>query len=99
MSKVDILIVPLEKRNSATKQLAEHKESRNVHIPNEAEPERAKNSPELKEESLLKMTTPCPKTGKVDAKETDNGGDATKVLQPSSKIPAVSSKVIILFFT
>ncbi|XP_015671348.1 serine/threonine-protein kinase Nek4 [Protobothrops mucrosquamatus] len=92
MSKVDILIVPLEKRNSATKQSAEHKESRNVHISNEAEPERAKNSPELKEESLLKMTTPCPKTGNVDAKETDNGDDTTKVLQPSSKIPRVSNK-------
>ncbi|KAG8128268.1 putative Serine-threonine-protein [Naja naja] len=73
MSKVDILIVPLEKRNSATKQLAEHKESENVDIPNEAEPEKAKNSPELKEETLLKVTKTCPKTGDVDAKETDNG--------------------------
>ncbi|XP_034295093.1 serine/threonine-protein kinase Nek4 isoform X5 [Pantherophis guttatus] len=87
MSKVDILIVPLEKRNSATKQLAEHKESENVHIPNEEEPEKAKNSPELKEENLLKMSKTCPKTGDVDAKETDNGDDTTKVLQSTSKIP------------
>uniref|UniRef100_A0A0B8RQ72 Serine/threonine-protein kinase Nek4 n=1 Tax=Philothamnus irregularis TaxID=1899461 RepID=A0A0B8RQ72_9SAUR len=87
MSKVDILIVPLEKRNSATKQLAEHKESENVHIPNEAEPEKAKNSPELKEENLLKMSKTCPKTGDVDAKETDNGDDTTKVLQSTSMIP------------
>uniref|UniRef100_A0A2D4ITI1 Serine/threonine-protein kinase Nek4 n=1 Tax=Micrurus lemniscatus lemniscatus TaxID=129467 RepID=A0A2D4ITI1_MICLE len=87
MSKVDILIVPLEKRNSATKQLAEHKESENVHIPNEAEPGKAKNSPELKEESLLKVTKTCPKTGDVDAKETDNGDDTTKLLLPTSKIP------------
>uniref|UniRef100_A0A2D4P354 Serine/threonine-protein kinase Nek4 n=2 Tax=Micrurus surinamensis TaxID=129470 RepID=A0A2D4P354_MICSU len=87
MSKVDILIVPLEKRNSATKQLAEHKESENVHIPNEAEPGKAKNSPELKEESFLKVTKTCPKTGDVDAKETDNGDDTTKLLLPTSKIP------------
>ncbi|XP_034295082.1 serine/threonine-protein kinase Nek4 isoform X4 [Pantherophis guttatus] len=92
MSKVDILIVPLEKRNSATKQLAEHKESENVHIPNEEEPEKAKNSPELKEENLLKMSKTCPKTGDVDAKETDNGDDTTKVLQSTSKIPCVSNK-------
>ncbi|XP_026539309.1 serine/threonine-protein kinase Nek4 isoform X2 [Notechis scutatus] len=87
MSKVNILIVPLEKRNSANKQLAEHKESENIHIPNEAEPEKAKNSPELKEESLLKVTKTCPKTGDVDAKETDNGDDTTNLLQPTSKIP------------
>ncbi|XP_058028638.1 serine/threonine-protein kinase Nek4 isoform X3 [Ahaetulla prasina] len=87
MSKVDILIVPLEKRNSATKQLAEDKESENVHIPNEVEPEKAKNSPELKEENLLKMSNICPKTGDVDAKETDNGDDSTKILQPTLKIP------------
>ncbi|XP_070793138.1 serine/threonine-protein kinase Nek4 isoform X3 [Pituophis catenifer annectens] len=87
MSKVDILIVPLEKRNSATKQLAEHKESENVHIPNEAEPEKAKNSPEIKEENVLKMSKTCPKTGDVDAKETDNGDDTTKVLHSISKIP------------
>ncbi|XP_026580633.1 serine/threonine-protein kinase Nek4 isoform X7 [Pseudonaja textilis] len=87
MNKVNILIVPLEKRNSANKQLAEHKESENIHVPSEAEPEKAKNSPELKEESLLKVTKTCPKTGGVDAKETDNGDDTTNLLQPTSKIP------------
>ncbi|XP_013924559.1 PREDICTED: serine/threonine-protein kinase Nek4 [Thamnophis sirtalis] len=92
MSKVDILIVSLEKKNSATKQLAEHKESENVHIPNEAEPEKAKNGLELEEENLLKMSKTCPKTGVVDAKETDNGDDTTNVLQPISKISCVSNK-------
>ncbi|XP_032065079.1 serine/threonine-protein kinase Nek4 isoform X2 [Thamnophis elegans] len=86
MSKVDILIVSLEKKNSATKQLVEHKESENVHIPNEAQPEKAKNGPELEEENLLKMSKTCSKTGDVDAKETDNGDDTTNVLQPISKI-------------
>uniref|UniRef100_A0A670YBC6 Serine/threonine-protein kinase Nek4 n=1 Tax=Pseudonaja textilis TaxID=8673 RepID=A0A670YBC6_PSETE len=91
MNKVNILIVPLEKRNSANKQLAEHKESENIHVPSEAEPEKAKNSPELKEESLLKVTKTCPKTGGVDAKETDNGDDTTNLLQPTSKIPCIAA--------
>ncbi|KAM6468222.1 serine/threonine-protein kinase Nek4 isoform 2-T3 [Liasis olivaceus] len=92
MSKVDIVIVPLEKRNSTAKQLAEDEESGNVHIPNEAESERARNGPEFKEESLLKMTKPCQKTGNVDTKETDYGDDTTEVLQPTSEIPCASNK-------
>ncbi|XP_070594753.1 serine/threonine-protein kinase Nek4 isoform X7 [Erythrolamprus reginae] len=92
MNKGDILIVPLEKKNSATKQLAEHIELENVHNPNEAEPEKEKNRPELKEENLLKMTKTCLQTENVNAKETDNRDDTTKLLQPSSKSPCISNK-------
>ncbi|XP_063147967.1 serine/threonine-protein kinase Nek4 [Candoia aspera] len=92
MSKVDIVIVPLEKRDSTTEQLAEDEEYGNVHILNEAESERARNGPGFKEESLLKMTKPCLKTGNVDTKEIDYGDDTTKVLQSTSKIPHASNK-------
>ncbi|XP_028574637.2 serine/threonine-protein kinase Nek4 isoform X5 [Podarcis muralis] len=100
MSKVDIVIVPLEKRNSESKQtlagtFTGDKKPRSSSIPSEAESEIGINAPQCKEERLQSITNPCLETvaikkGVIDT--TADGDDTMKLLQPVSEIPDTSDK-------
>nr|XP_028574633.1 serine/threonine-protein kinase Nek4 isoform X1 [Podarcis muralis] len=100
MSKVDIVIVPLEKRNSESKQtlagaFTGDKKPRSSSIASEAEPEIGINAPQCKEERLQSITNPCLETvaikkGVIDT--TADGDDTMKLLQPVSEIPDTSEK-------
>ncbi|CAI5767140.1 serine/threonine-protein kinase Nek4 isoform X1 [Podarcis lilfordi] len=100
MSKVDIVIVPLEKRNSESKQtlagtFTGDKKPRSSSIPREAESEIGINAPQCKEERLQSITNPCLETvaikkGVIDT--TADGDDTMKLLQPVSEIPDTSDK-------
>ncbi|XP_062977232.1 serine/threonine-protein kinase Nek4 isoform X2 [Elgaria multicarinata webbii] len=97
MSKVDIVIVPLVKRNSKSELSAEDKKSSNSSIPSEVESEKAINGPQFKEERLQKITKQCLKTENVDIKKTvvdpmHDGDDTMKLLQPVSETPKTSDK-------
>nr|XP_034962043.1 serine/threonine-protein kinase Nek4 isoform X2 [Zootoca vivipara] len=100
MSKVDIVIVPLEKRNSESKQplvgtFTGDKKPRSSSMPSEAESEIGINAPQCKEERLQSITNPCLETvaikkGVIDT--TADGDDTMKLLQPVSEIPDTNDK-------
>ncbi|KAJ6667684.1 hypothetical protein lerEdw1_016005 [Lerista edwardsae] len=90
ISKVDIVIVPMEKRSPKSDHLVEDKKNSTSSIPIEGESEIAINGPQLKEEKLQQsISRPHPKMENVDIQKpvdaTDNGDDTMKLLQPVSE--------------
>ncbi|XP_061473994.1 serine/threonine-protein kinase Nek4 isoform X2 [Rhineura floridana] len=102
VSKVDIVIVPLEKRNSESEdslggKSVEDKKSSNLNIPYGAEPEIGTNDAPCKKERLQNIAEPCLKTENVDIEKsvvdaTDDGDDTMKLLQPVSETSDTSDK-------
>lgn len=97
MSKVDIVIVPLEKRNSKTEYSVEDNKNRYSQFPSESESDIAINGP--LEDKLQKISTLYSRTENVDFKKTVVGemddNDTMKLLQPVSAIPNTNNQVII----
>ncbi|KAL8212377.1 UNVERIFIED_CONTAM: hypothetical protein K2H54_044779, partial [Gekko kuhli] len=92
MSKVDIVIVPLEKRNSKNEYSVEDNKNRSSHFPSESESDTAINGPVFKEEKLQKIMKLHSKTENVVFKKTvvgemDGSNDTLKLLQPISEAP------------
>lgn len=99
MSKLDIVIVPLEKKNPKSDHLVANNRTSILSTPSEGDPEIAINGPQLKEERLQSISKPQPKTENVDFQKivdaTDNRDDTMKLLQPVSEVQT-SDQVIIL---
>nr|XP_056703146.1 serine/threonine-protein kinase Nek4 [Euleptes europaea] len=90
MSKVDIVIVPLENRNSKNEYSVEDNKNKGSHIPSESESGTVMNGPPFKEDRLQKITKLYSKTEHVDFKKTvvdemDDSSDTMKLLQPTSE--------------
>ncbi|XP_066472141.1 serine/threonine-protein kinase Nek4 isoform X2 [Tiliqua scincoides] len=89
MSKVDIVIVPLEKKSPKSDRLVEVSKISTSRIPSEGESETAINGPQLKEERLQSISKAHPKKENVDFQKTvdatDNGDDTMKLLQSVSE--------------
>ncbi|XP_054832920.1 serine/threonine-protein kinase Nek4 isoform X2 [Eublepharis macularius] len=97
MSKVDIVLVPLEKGKSKNEKLVENNKNRYSSIPSETEFETAINGPPFKEEKSQKVTTLYSRTEKVDFKKTfvdevDDSNDTMKLLQPISEAQNTSDQ-------
>nr|XP_020652330.1 serine/threonine-protein kinase Nek4 isoform X1 [Pogona vitticeps]XP_020652331.1 serine/threonine-protein kinase Nek4 isoform X2 [Pogona vitticeps] len=95
VSKVDIVIVPLEKRNSNSELPLEDKKARKSSTTSEGEAETPVVGPPLKEEGLHRVTKPRLKTECTSSKDvvvcTTGGGDSTlNLLQPVSETPSTS---------
>ncbi|XP_060095935.1 serine/threonine-protein kinase Nek4 isoform X2 [Heteronotia binoei] len=91
MSKVDIVIVPLEERNSKNEYSVEDNKNRCSHFSSESECDTAINGPPFKEDKLQKMTKLYSKTENVDFKKTGldevpDSNDTMKLLQPISNV-------------
>lgn len=90
MSKLDIVIVPLEKKNPKSDHLVVNNRTSTLSTPSEGDPEIAINGPQLKEERLQSISKPQPKTENVDFQKivdaTDNRDDTMKLLQPVSEV-------------
>uniref|UniRef100_A0A8D2LIF5 Serine/threonine-protein kinase Nek4 n=1 Tax=Varanus komodoensis TaxID=61221 RepID=A0A8D2LIF5_VARKO len=89
LSKVDIVIVPLEKSNSKSEVVMEDKKSSSSSISSEAESEKALNGPQYQVESLQKNTKQHLETENIDIKKTvaEATDDTIKLLQPLSDAP------------
>ncbi|XP_077181918.1 serine/threonine-protein kinase Nek4 isoform X2 [Paroedura picta] len=90
MSKVDIVIVPLEKRNSKNEYSEEDNKTKRSRFPSQPKPDIAINGPPFKEDKLRKVTTLYSKKENVDFKkmvagDMDNNNDPMKLLQPVSE--------------
>ncbi|XP_015280256.1 PREDICTED: serine/threonine-protein kinase Nek4 [Gekko japonicus] len=97
MSKVDIVIVPLEKRNSKNEYSVEDNKKRCSCLPSESDLDTALNGPVFKEDKLQKITKLYSKTENVDFKKTvvgemDGSNDTMKLLQPISEAPNTSDQ-------
>ncbi|XP_067424144.1 serine/threonine-protein kinase Nek4 isoform X2 [Emydura macquarii macquarii] len=90
ISKVDIDILPSERRNSKSDHLLQDNKARHLSIPNEVECKITSNGPQTEEEALQKNSEPGSRTENVDSKQfavdvADEGDDTLKLLQPVSK--------------
>ncbi|XP_060621861.2 serine/threonine-protein kinase Nek4 [Anolis sagrei] len=90
MSKVDIIIIPVEKKNCKSEHSMEEKESSHSNPSAKTECETAITDPHSKEEQLQKDRKPCLTLENVGNKETvdvvaDEEDDTVKLLQPVSK--------------
>lgn len=101
MSKVDIVIVPLERRNSKSDYSVEDNKNRCSRFSSESESDTALNGPLFKEDKLQKITKQHSKTEDVNFKKTvigemDDCNDTMKLLQPISEVQNMNDQVTIL---
>lgn len=100
ISKVDIVIVPVEKKSPKSDHLVEDKKNSTSSIPTEGESEIAINGPQFKEEKLQQsISKPHPKMENVNIQKTvdatDYGDDTMKLSQLVSE--AQTSDQVIIF--
>uniref|UniRef100_A0A8D0C7Q4 Serine/threonine-protein kinase Nek4 n=1 Tax=Salvator merianae TaxID=96440 RepID=A0A8D0C7Q4_SALMN len=97
VSKVDILIVPLEKQNYQSECSVADKRSILSRVPGEGDSEAVISGPQCKEETLQDGLEPCLKTARFDVKKNvadakDDAKDTIKLLKPISEAPNLNDQ-------
>ncbi|XP_053152792.1 serine/threonine-protein kinase Nek4 isoform X2 [Hemicordylus capensis] len=95
MSKVDIVIIPLEKRNSKSEHSVEDKKAIHSNILHEGESETLLNGPQFQKERWQEIgkPKPCPKSENADLKKAIVDGDDTmNLLQPVSEAQSTTGQ-------